>query len=640
MCGIYGALELRSDRQVSRDVLSRMGGVIFHRGPDDQGEFYGGQAAIGMRRLSIIDLSGGHQPISNEDGTIWVVCNGEIYNFQDLRKELREHGHQFKTGSDTEVIVHAYEQYGLDFVKRFRGMFAFAVWDSMNRRLIVGRDRLGKKPLYMLRNSERILFSSELKSILQIPGVSRELEPAAISDYLSLGYVPAPLTPIRGIEKLLPGHLLIAENGSSRVQEYWDVQFGNEEHRSEEEWIELVREKLLESVRIRMISDVPLGAFLSGGIDSSTVVAAMSMYSDRPVKTYSIGFDRSDKYYDELPYARMIVDKFSTSHHEIIVRPNVADLLPRLMWHLDEPMADSAFITTYLVSKLARESVTVILSGVGGDELFGGYRRYLGDTLAVHYRRMPGFARSMLKGLMRRLPQGRHSALENNVRYGNAFLSTAELEPRARYKSYVEVLSGEMKQQLLADSRSPQVFDQFFDKASEWHPCHQLLYVDMKTSLPDDLLALTDKMTMAASIECRAPFMDHELVELSARIPWELKVKGFTMKYLLKKAVEPILPKEIIHRKKRGFGAPVGAWFKQDLSPLVREMLDEASLRKRGIFNPEGVKRIIADHESHRADHSDGLLALLAFETWCQLFVDGADRQFHPPVHATATSNG
>ncbi|MGB9402027.1 MAG: asparagine synthase (glutamine-hydrolyzing), partial [Candidatus Acidiferrales bacterium] len=379
MCGIFGLVNLKPGGDLPRSLMERMGHVITHRGPDDDGFYYGRGVALGMRRLSIIDVAGGHQPISNEDASVWIVLNGEIYNFQELRDRLEKSGHIFRTKSDTEVIVHLYEQDGADFVKKLRGMFALALWDEKRERLILARDRLGEKPLYIRREPHRLLFASEVKAILEDANVPRRVDMRALREYLALGYVPAPSSIFEGIEKLLPGHMLLIEKGQIRDEEYWDVRFDQTDNSSEQEWIERIREKLQETIRSQMVSDVPLGAFLSGGIDSSAIVAAMSHASDRPVKTYSIGFEGEDSFYNELPYARIVANAFHTEHHEIIVKPQVAQLLPKLIWHLDEPIADSAFVTTYLVSRMARESVTVILSGVGGDELFGGYRRYLGD---------------------------------------------------------------------------------------------------------------------------------------------------------------------------------------------------------------------------------------------------------------------
>jgi asparagine synthase (glutamine-hydrolysing) len=646
MCGIYGILDLKDGAAPGAQLLSRMGKLVEHRGPDDEGAYFGRGVALGMRRLSIIDLSGGHQPISNEDVSIWVVCNGEIYNFQELRSRLIAQGHVFQTKSDTEVLVHLYEQEGLDFVKKLRGMFAIALWDAPRARLVLARDPVGKKPLYIRRTADSLIFASEVKSILEVPGVPRRLNRAALPQYFGLGYVTAPDTLFEGIEKVLPGHILVSEKGNFRQEEFWNPRFDHIESRSETEWAERVREKLLDAVHVRLISDVPLGAFLSGGIDSSAVVAAMARLTDRPVKTYSIGFAGDDSFYNELPFARIIAEKYGTDHHEIVVRPDVSNLLPKLIWHMDEPLADSALVTTYLVARLARESVTVILSGVGGDELFGGYRRYLGDNLQRYYQKLPGVVRrNWLPRALAHLPQDRHSAWKNNIRYAAAFVKAAQQDPVSRYASFVGVFSPELQRELFSagtiaaeagNGVAAATLSPHFSRSSQADSLNQLIYVDMKTSLPDDLLLLTDKMTMAASIECRAPFMDTDLIELTGHMPSGFKVHRLSLKYLLKKAVEPWLPPEILNRKKRGFGAPVGAWLRKDLDFLVRETLSEDQIRKRGLFNPAAIRQIIVAHREQRSDHTDHLLALINFELWSRIFLDGLDWQ-QPQAPAEAT---
>lgn len=650
MCGIFGVIFLQSSDLPDGDLLDRMAQVEIHRGPDDYGHFRGNGIAMGMRRLSIIDLGGGHQPIANEDKTVWVACNGEIYNFRELRTMLEAKGHVFQCGSDTEVLVHLYEEEGLDLFKHLRGMFGIALWDVRRSRLVLGRDRLGKKPLYIRKEPGRVLFASELKSILQDEKVPRRLDHLALHEYLALGYVPAPMTLLEGIEKVLPGHYLVIENGRVEDHEYWDLRTDTIESCSEEVWVERVREKFLESVRIRMVSDVPLGAFLSGGIDSSAIVAAMARSSSEPVKTYAIGFDEEDRYYNELPYAQIVAKAYGTDHHEIIVRPQVAELLPKLIWHLDEPIADSALLTTYLVSKLASQSVKVILSGVGGDELFGGYRRYLGDGLAQYYHSIPGFLRASLRWALSKLPQDRHSGFANYVRYAAAFANSAESSPVARYISYVALFSAEARASLIAvchsngkghDSRAiSDVMEHYFYRARNAEQLSQMIYVDMKTSLADDLLALTDKMTMAKSIECRAPFMDHELVELASRVPSDLKIRGFTMKYLLKKVVAPWLPREILNRKKRGFGAPIGAWLRNSLDGLIQDTLSESQISKRGLFDWMVVRELIEAHRQRRSDHTDHLLALINLEIWCRIFLDGGDKQFSLEVLSVGEDAG
>jgi asparagine synthase (glutamine-hydrolysing) len=635
MCGIYGIAEFGGDGESLLPALRQMAGVVHHRGPDDSGEYASRGIALGMRRLSIIDLSGGHQPLANEDETVWIVLNGEIYNFRELRSGLEKRGHRFRTNSDTEVIVHLYEDEGPSFFKRLRGMFGLALWDVKRQRLILGRDRVGEKPLYIRRDARRLLFASELKSILQVGGVSREINRAALREYLALGYVPAPLTLLEGIEKLLPGHYLLADKAGMEIHAYWDVPTGNVQNLSEADWMERLREKLLETVKAQMVSDVSLGAFLSGGVDSSLIVAAMAQNSDRPVKTYSIGYEGEHSYYNELPYAKTVARRFGTDHHEIIVRPNVNELLPKLVWHLDEPVADSACLTTYLVSKMARESVTVILSGVGGDELFGGYRRYLGASVGRWYGMLPAAARRRwIPALAAKVPQDRNSSWKDYARYAAAFVRTADANPAHQYASYVTLFSPQDQATLLSpelcaangsDAGLSPTLARYFSCVGNADDLARIIYVDLKTSLPDDLLALTDRMSMAASIECRAPLVDHELIELASSMPSSMKIRGMKLKYLLKKALAPWLPGEILHRKKRGFGAPFGSWLRTELQPVISELLSEDQVRKRGLFQFSAIRMLLEEHHSQRCDHSDRLLALIVLELWCRVVLDGND---------------
>jgi len=631
MCGICGFLDSRQTEQSKQDSLRRMCGIISHRGPDDEGHYISGEVALGMRRLSIIDLAHGHQPISNEDETVWVILNGEIYNFQKLRDELESKGHRFRTRTDTEVIVHLYDDVGLECFRRLRGMFALALWDTKRKRLVLGRDRIGEKPLYFRREPHRFLFASELKSLLQADGVPRRLKFAALREYLSLGYVPAPLSMLDGIEKLLPGHYLVVDQERIEDHQYWDVPFGQPEKHTEQEWIERTRSKLLETVRMQLVSDVPLGAFLSGGLDSSSIVAAMAQMTGRPVKTYSIGYQGEHSYYNELPYAKVVAQAFGTDHHEIVVRPEVSELLPKLVWHLDEPVADSACLTTYLVSKLARQSVTVILSGVGGDELFGGYRRYLGDSMLRYYRHLPGpLRRKWLPALLARIPQDRHSLWKDYARYAAAFVNSAELDAASRYIEYVTLFPPQTQGNLLIESATQSGGSAFaistlrgyFNHCGDPDDLNRIIYADLKTSLADDLLAMTDRMTMAASIECRAPLVDHEMIELASHMPSNLKVRGFQMKYLMKQAVAPWLPREILERKKRGFGAPMGAWLRKDIQPMVSELLSEEATRKRGLFSWPAIQQLLADHSAERKDYTDQLFSLVMLELWLQAFLD------------------
>lgn len=627
MCGIYGIIDLYGNA-IDPGLLEAMGRITRHRGPDDQGAHADGACAIGMRRLSIIDLAGGHQPLKNADGTLWLVCNGEIYNFRELRNELEAQGHRFLTGSDSEVIIHLYAEYGDDFIHRPNGMFNFALWDATRRRLIIGRDRLGVKPLYVRNDGRRLAFATEAKALLTLPGVSAEVEPVALQSYLRLGYVAAPYSMFKGIAKLPPASLLIVDDGKVEQRRYWRIS-GEIESASEAEWLERVKSRIEESVRMQMVSDVPLGAFLSGGIDSSAVVAFMAKHSEQPIRTYAIGFSGSaaDEYYNELPFARRVAELFRTEHREIQVKPDVTGLLPKLLWHMDEPIADTAFITTYLVSEFARKEVTVILSGVGGDELFGGYRRYLGNHYLGRFDRLPGPLKRAAIGLGRMLPSDRHSGVKNLLRYVKGLLASADLPFEARYLSYVEVFGRAAAADLLL--RQPQTCHEAitsaFARADSADMMNRLLAVDAETQLPDDLLLLTDKMSMATSLECRVPFLDHELVELAARMPENLKLRGGVLKYALKKSMAGVLPDDILYRKKRGFGTPMGAWLKGELAPLLDSVLSEQSVSRRGLFRFAAVRELIAAHARNAVDGTDPLLSLLNFEVWARIFLDGRE---------------
>ena len=624
MCGILGVLNL-DGRPVERAVLGAMARATVHRGPDDEGFHIDGPVGIGMRRLSIIDLAGGHQPLSDARERLWLVCNGEIYNFRELRRELQALGHAFRTGSDSEVIVHGYAQWGDEVVQHLNGMFGFALWDADRRRLLIGRDRLGIKPIYVCRNARRLAFASEAKALLALPDFAPRVDRNALSSYLNLGYVAAPQSMFEGIEKVPPGTLMCVENGRVEQRRYWRMPGTIETGISEPEWIERVRVRLDEAVRMQMVSDVPIGAFLSGGIDSSAVVGLMASHSGRPVKTYTIGFDGggAEAYYNELPYARKVAGLFGTDHHEIVVRPDTAALLPRLIWHMDEPISDSAFITTYLVSEFARREVTVILSGVGGDELFGGYRRYLGDHYYAYYERLPAWLRRAAVSAGKRLPSDRHSPILNLSRLAKGFLESAELPFAERYRAYVEVFPPSDVSRLLRTEHVPRdPIGSAFTEARSADSLNRMLAVDAETQLADDLLLLTDKMSMATSLECRVPLLDHELVELAARMPQEVKIRGGRLKHAMKEAVSDILPREIIERKKRGFGTPMGAWLKRELAPLMQDLLSAESVNARGLFDADAVKSLITTHEANLVDGTDRLLALMNLEIWARIYLD------------------
>jgi len=625
MCGIFGVLNLDGS-PAERAALQAMARVSVHRGPDDEGFHLDGACGIGMRRLSIIDLAGGHQPLANRDGSLVVVCNGEIYNFRELRRELETLGQRFATGSDSEEILHGYAQWGDQVVEKLNGMFGFALWDARRGRLVIGRDRLGIKPVYLYRDARRLAFASEAKALLALPGVQTAIEPSALHGYLNLGYVAAPASLFKRITKLAPATLLVIERGRIEQTRYWRLPHTIEREVPEGEWIERVRARLDEAVRMQMVSDVPIGAFLSGGIDSSAVVGLMAAHSARPIRTYSIGFAgaAADQYYNELPYARRVAALFGTEHREILVRPDTAALLPRLLWHMDEPVSDSAFITTYLVSEFARRDVTVILSGVGGDELFGGYRRYLGDHYQAYFDRLPSWLRRTATAAGRRLPSDRHGPLLNLSRLAKGFLESAALPFEERYRAYVEVFPRDEAARLLGGeggAGADRIAEAFLDAPGD-DGLNRMLSVDAQTQLADDLLLLTDKMSMAASLECRVPLLDHELVELAARMPQAIKIRGGRLKHALKEAVSDLLPADIIERKKRGFGTPMGAWLKHDLATLMHELLSKASVEARGLFRYPAVRELIAQHESSRIDGTDRILALMNLEIWARMYLD------------------
>lgn len=628
MCGIYGALGLTGSAGLTPELLSRMGRAILHRGPDDEGSFVDGAMFLGMRRLSIIDVAGGHQPISGEDGNVVVVCNGEIYNFQALRQELEAAGHRFTTRSDTEVIVHGYEEYGDAILGKLEGMFGLAVWDRRRRRLLVARDPLGIKPIYYLNDGTRVAFASEAKALLCLPGYSTRVDTAALAQYLSVGYVSAPNALFAGMRKLPPGHKLVVEDGRMCIESYWRLDSKVDDSRTAASWVDELRTELERCVREQMVSDVPIGAFLSGGIDSSCVVAFMARHTRQPVRTYSIGFAGSSgaALYNELPYARTVAAQFGTTHREILVQPDVAALLPGLLWHMDEPVADAAFITTYLVSKFAREDVTVILSGVGGDELFGGYRRYLDEHYRRSYARIPRFVRrSVIDPIARRLPSDRHHRLLNELRLAKAFVLADSLPFDERYRRYMQVFDPIERASLLLGKVDG--FDDCIARAfagtTSGDPLRRLMDVDLATQLPEDLLMLTDKMSMAVSLECRVPLLDQKLVELAARMPGHLKVKGGDLKHVMKRALEGVLPESILYREKRGFGAPIGAWFKRELAPLVADLLSRETVTRRGLLDPDAVAATVREHAAQQADRTDHLLALVNLEIWARLYLDG-----------------
>ncbi len=625
MCGIAGIHYLANDKAVDPNLVQRMCDVITHRGPDEDGYHVEQNIGLGMRRLSIIDLSTGKQPIYNEDESLLIVFNGEIYNFKELRADLEQKGHKFRTKGDTETILHGYEEYGPQVLQRMNGMFGLAIWDRNRKRLFIARDRIGIKPIYYYLDGEKLVFGSEVKSILEDKSINRTVDQKALGYFLSYGYAPAPLTLFEGIKKLEPGHFMIVENGTVKTEKYWDVHYNVEQGKSFEYFKEKFRETLHDSIERRLISDVPLGAFLSGGMDSSAIVTMMSQITNAPVSTYSIGFGGKDIFHNELGDAKVVADLLKTDHHEILVEPDVVDLLPKLIWHMDEPVADSSIIVSYLVSKLARETVTVILSGVGGDELFGGYRRYLGYTLNRYYQMVPGpLRKSVLPALFSKLPADRNSTLLNYLRLGKSFIDSSRLPLDQQYNNMITLFKDDLRNKLLngTDEVVADLYRRYFPESGSDDYLNQILYMDMKTQMVDQLLLLTDKMTMATSLEGRVPFLDHTMVEFAATIPPKYKVHGFDLRHIQRESLREILPPEIMNKKKMGFGCPIGRWVKDDLNEYIHDLLSEDTIKRRGYFNYDIIKNVMEDHYSNKADYTDNILALLTFEIWHQKYLD------------------
>ena len=618
MCGIAGFLSLEQGVFATRTIAQAMCDVITHRGPDDQGFLVDGPLAMGMRRLSIIDLSGGQQPISNEDGTIHVIQNGEIYNFQEIRNDLEKRGHRFKTNSDTEAIVHLYEEYGTKCVEHLRGMFAFAIWDAPRRRLIVARDRLGIKPLYYGIGNGRLLFGSELKSLLAV-GLDREIDPQALHDYLSLTYVPAPATIFKAARKLMPGTMLVAERGNVRIERYWNLSFEPDEKRfhSEPEIVEAVRERVEDAVRSHLVSDVPLGVFLSGGVDSATLVACMRKFHTGPLKTFSIGF--AEKTFSELDRAREVAKHFGTEHHEMIVTPDAAAMVPELVHSFDEPYADSSAIPVLCVARLARQSVTVALTGEGGDEVFAGYKTYAATRLAGQYRRMvPGPLRSLIAWGANRLPVS-HGKVSFDY-MAKRFVAGASSDAVDSHFSWKAIFDESAKQMLYREPRALGPTVRLYHEAvAGIDPddlLSRLLMIDTRLGLEGDMLVKADRMSMATSLEGRVPLLDHPLVEMIAAIPSRFKMRGMKTKVLLRDAMRDVLPRATTHGPKQGFNVPIPSWLNGPLRELVHDTLSPSRIAATGIFRPEPIQELIRAHEKLERDHSRDIWTLLMFQTW------------------------
>jgi asparagine synthase (glutamine-hydrolysing) len=619
MCGIAGSV---GRERVDRDVLSRMTAALRHRGPDDSGflvdDYEDGVAVgLGFRRLSIIDLEAGNQPIGNEDGSVQIVFNGEIYNFRELRRDLEARGHRFSTGADTEVIVHLYEEDGPRCVERLNGMFAFALWDGGKRELVLARDRLGKKPLYYVDLGGALLFGSELKSLLQHPRCPRRLDFASLSRYLALEYVPTPHSILEGIRKLPAGHLLRWQDGSIVLEQYWDLSFDHDrQSHSDEEYIEEFRWRFRESVRRRLISDVPLGAFLSGGIDSSSVVAMMvDLLPQGAVRTFSIGF--TERSFDESHHARQVARHLGTHHHEDVFTPQVLlDLLPTVSDFLDEPFADASVLPTYLLSRFTRESVTVALGGDGSDELLAGYPTFPADRVARLYRLPSLLHEHVVIPLANRLPVSTDNfSFDFKVK---RFLRGAHLPVEARHLAWLGSFTTDEQRALLPYAPANVVGEAQATSRDVQTPdaLERLIYLYAKTYLQDDILVKVDRASMACSLEVRAPFLDVELVEFLGRVPPHLKLRRLGTKQLLKRAMRDLLPPGIASREKKGFGIPVAEWFRNELREPLQDELSADRLRQQGIFDPTEVKRLVSEHLTGQRDHRKPLWTLFVFQLW------------------------
>ncbi|MFA5089574.1 MAG: asparagine synthase (glutamine-hydrolyzing) [Candidatus Omnitrophota bacterium] len=623
MCGICGIVKTKSE--VCPELIRSMTSRLTHRGPDDTGFYFNKRVGLGFRRLSIIDLKKGHQPIPNEDNTVWVIFNGEIYNFKELRKLLEKKGHAFKTLSDTEAIVHSYEEWGADFVNKIKGMFGVAVWDGRSHQLILARDRIGIKPLYYAITENGLYFASEIKSLLaNKEELNTQIDLDALNLYLTLNYIPAPLTIFRGIRSLLPAHLLIYKDGQSMFKEYWDIPSGEPISNSlkEEAYMNLLEEQLEKSVNSHLISDVPVGAFLSGGLDSSAVVAFMARIKKEPVKTFSIGF--GDKSYSELNYANIVANHFKTEHRWELVKPDIRSILPGIINQFDEPFADSSAIPLYFLSKLARGYVKVVMTGDGGDELFAGYETYLANMLVYFYRKSPGILKMGFRKIVENLPVS-HKKVSLDFK-AKRFIGGADLPPMLAHLYWRIIFTDSSRRKILnneaandfSDDNLQAFFSLFFERATKVKGINKFCYFDIKAYLPNDMLVKVDRMTMVNSLEARVPLLDSDLVELAFRIPSGLKVKNFRTKYIFRRTLKDILPKVILNRKKAGFNVPIASWINNDLKEMFWDVLFSKTAGYNELINLDYVKTMLNEHHRRVKDHSHQLYGLLVLSLWCE----------------------
>jgi asparagine synthase (glutamine-hydrolysing) len=641
MCGIAGIVSKDRGARMDGATIRAMCDAIVHRGPDDEGIYAQGPVGLGMRRLSIIDLAGGHQPIFNEDRSIAIVFNGEIYNFPELRPELERRGHRFTTNSDTEVIVHLYEDTGPACVSQLRGMFTFALYDRTRDKLLIGRDRLGKKPMHYALAGDRLLFGSEIKSILAVAPELARIDHQALLQYMYFGYILDPLTAFLPIRKLPPGHLLEFERGELRIQQYWDLpQYATHSPSSEEECLVEMERRLAEAVRIRLISDVPLGALLSGGTDSSIVVALMARASSEPVKTFSIGFKQAD--FNEAPYARLVAERFHTDHHELILEPDIVGTVEKLTRSLEEPFGDSSMLPTYFISCLARQHVTVALSGDGGDEVFAGYDRY---RTALHDRAfpwVPEWTRSLYRNhIHQRLPYsvpGRSLAYSISLPWDKRYAEDVSLQPIFRE---LRLLSEDVLAR--AEQDDPlNALHHYLERAPAKDPLSRLLYLDSKTYLPGDILTKVDRMSMLTSLEVRVPILDHVFLEWATSLTPEWKMRGGKQKYMLKKLAQRVgVPREVLDRPKQGFALPLVHWTRHDLKDMIMSVLLQPRTLQRGYFKPEAVRQLLDEHFRQRRNHSGRIWRLLAFELWHRNYLEAIPRpETGIPLEAAVSTPG
>ncbi|MBI5649263.1 MAG: asparagine synthase (glutamine-hydrolyzing) [Chloroflexi bacterium] len=625
MCGICGIWNYKSREPVHRELLAAMTGTLVHRGPDAEGFHFDDAHGLGLgfRRLAIIDLSpAGNQPMPNEDETIWVVFNGEIYNFADLRPTLESRGHIFRSRADTEVIVHAYEERGAECIRDLNGMFAIALWDRRAQRLVLARDRLGKKPVYYYDDGARIIFASELKAILRDPSVPRELDFAALGNYLTYGYVPSPRAIFKQIHKLAPAHFLVLERGCVTTRRYWDLlpAFQSPAMYTESEWIEEIRVMLRAVVRDRLVSDVPLGVLLSGGVDSSAVAAAAAEATDHPIKTFSIGF--AEKEFNELPYARAVAERFGTDHHELIVAPqSLREVMPRLAQQFDEPFADSSAVPTYYVSQMARQHVTVVLSGDGGDEMLAGYTRYARALQEMSAQRIPLLLRrALFQPLLKFLPEGIP---------GRRFALRMLLDPEHRYMFYMQMISRNLLGNLLTPEMRRvllpghcEYLGSLMEQARGLDFLSQIQFVDAVSYLPEDILVKVDRASMLTSLETRAPLLDYRFVELMASVPSNLRLRGGQGKWIFKRALRGWLPDLVLDRPKQGFGVPLRKWFHGELAEYMRAILLDSQTRARGLWRMDALERLLNGHIAHPRSLDGVIWTLLVLELWWREYND------------------